>query len=93
MDHGPSLRLFLLIEDSHLIGRKARAIPESGNVKSTKKQKRKLRPKKRFTKVAYRRAVGTTMAKSLVYPKLSRVFAWHSILFMYACCLMLQICF
>jgi hypothetical protein len=93
MGHAPSPRLFLLTEDSRLIGRKARAIPESGNAKNTKKQKRKLRPKKRFTKVAYQRVVGTTMAKSLVYPKLSRVFAWHSILFTHACCLMLQIYF
>ena len=93
MDHAPSLRLFLLTEDSRLIGRKARAIPESGNAKNTKKQKRKLRPKKRFIKVAYQRVVGTTMAKSLVYPKLSRVFAWHSILFTHACCLLLQIYF
>ena len=79
MDRAPSPRLFLLIEGSHLIGRRAHAIPESGNVKNTKKQRRKLRPKKRFTKVAYRGVVGTMMAKSLVYPKLSRVFAWHSI--------------
>lgn len=82
MDHAPSLRLFSPIEGSHPIDQKARAIPGSGNAKNTKKQRRKLHLKRRFTKVACRRAAGTTKAKSLVYPKLSRVFAWHSISFM-----------
>lgn len=78
MGHALSQRLFLQIEDLHPIDQKVRAIPESGNAKSTKKQRKKLLLKRPLTKVVCRRAVGTTRARNLVYPKLSRVFAWHS---------------
>ncbi len=87
--HALSQRLFLQIEDLHPTDQKVHVIPESGNAKSTKRQRKKLHLKRPLSKVACRGAVGTTRAKNLVYPKLSRVFAWHSMSFAY--CLMLRI--